>query len=191
MRSPWPLLVVAPLAAACVGKKTAADPSNSSPAALGQTAPRAGTPPETNVRVCARDAKEIAPCVEDCDRGLVSSCAILATRFENGDGIPRDTPQAARLHERACELRDATSCVTAARMHAAGRGVSPNRMKQMELLSRACRLGDSAACTVPAKAYATGAGVAQDEVRARELYEHACAGGVETACEAIGVTPNN
>jgi hypothetical protein len=132
-------------------------------------------------RECTHDGKDATPCAEECDRGIASSCAELASRVERA----RDLPRAVALHERACELRDAASCVAAARMHAAGAGVPPSRARQVELLGAACRLGDGFACAIPAKAYATGAGVPANEGRAIELWQHACGAGVESACEAV------
>lgn len=136
-------------------------------------------------RICTHDGKDLAPCVEDCDRGIASACSVVATRIERGDGVPKDLTRAVRLHERGCELHDAASCVSAARMHASGAGVPPSRARQVDLLGAACTLGDALACAVPAKAFASGAGVARDERRAAELWQHACAGGVATACEAL------
>jgi len=136
-------------------------------------------------RICMHDAKDLAPCTEECDRGIAVACTVLALRVERGDGSPRDITRAVRLHERACELRDAGSCVSAARMHASGAGVPPSRARQVELLAVACKLGDALACSLPAKAFANGTGVPHDERRATELWERACAGGVPSACEAI------
>jgi len=142
------------------------------------------------VRPClhdARDAKDLAACGEECDRGIASSCTLLAQRLERGDGIALDLPRAVRLEERACEvLQDPGACVNAARMHAEGRGVPPSRARQIELLAAACTLGDPFACVVPARALATGSGVVRDPRRATDLWQRACAGGVERACEAIG-----
>jgi TPR repeat protein len=140
-------------------------------------------------RICVHDAKDLAPCSEDCDRGIAFACGVVAVRIEKGDGVPKDPTRAVRLHERACELRDAASCVAAARMHASGAGVPPSRARQVELLGTACLLGDVLACAVPAKAFANGAGVARDEPRAAELWQRACAGGVATACEALERAP--
>lgn len=138
------------------------------------------------LRVCSREAKDALPCAEECDRGIASSCAVLATRTEHGAGVPRDLTRAVMLHERACELKDSGSCTIAARMHASGTGVPPSRAKQLDLLSHACLLGDPIACALPARAFASGAGVMRDERRARELWQRACGGGVESACEALG-----
>jgi len=136
-------------------------------------------------RACLHDAKDLAPCVEDCDRRLVFACTVLASRTERGDGAPRDLTRAVHLHERACELHDAASCVSAARMHAAGAGVPPSRARQVELLATACKLGDALACSMPARALASGNGVPRDERRATELWERACTAGIASACEAI------
>jgi TPR repeat protein len=131
------------------------------------------------LQACVRDAKDLSACVEDCDRGIATSCAILAARTH-------DATRAVSLHERACELKESASCVTAARMHASGSGVPPSRAKQLELMVTACTLGDAIACGMPAKAFATGNGVVRDERRARELWQRGCGGGVESACHALG-----
>ncbi len=136
-------------------------------------------------RACMHDAKDFTPCSEDCDRGIAFACTIVAMRIERGDGAPKDLTRAVRLHDRACELRDAPSCVSAARMHAIGSGVPPSRAKQVELLGNACTLGDAHACAVPAKAFANGTGVTRDERRAADLWQRACAGGIESACAHI------
>ena len=136
-------------------------------------------------RICVHDSKDLAPCSEDCDRGIAFACGVVATRIEHGDGAPKDLTRALRLHERACELRDAASCVAAARMYERGAGVPPSRAKQVELLGTACTLGDALACSVAAKAFANGTGVVRDERRAADLLQRACAGGVATACEEL------
>ena len=136
-------------------------------------------------RLCSRETKDPLPCSEECDRGIAFACALIATRLERGDGVPRDLTRAVVMHERACELRDAASCVSAARMHASGSGVPPSRAKQVELLARACTLDDPLACGVPAKAFANGTGVPRDERRAAELRQRACAAGVASACEEL------
>ncbi len=139
-----------------------------------------------NARVCTHDGKDVAPCAEDCDRGLASGCALLAARVEHGDRVPMDLTRAVVLYERARELRDAPSCVSASRMHASGAGVPPSRTRQLDLLSKACVGGDATSCVQAAKAFARGVGVPRDERRAAELWQRACTGGIESACDALG-----
>lgn len=135
------------------------------------------------LRACTHEAKDFAPCIEDCNRGIAFGCAIAAGRFERGEAL--DLTRSVHMYERACELRDAAACVSAARMHASGHGVPPSRARQVELLATACALGDALACAIPAKAYAKGSGVPKDERRAKDLRERACAGGAQDACDAI------
>lgn len=151
----------------------------------------ASSPAEAGApRVCTHDAKDLAPCAEDCDRAIAFACAVVATRTERGDGVGVDLTRAVHLHERACDLRDAPSCVSAARMHASGRGVPPSRTKQIELLALACMLGDAHSCGIPAKALSSGTGVQRDERRAAELWQRGCAGGDSSACaEAEAAAP--
>jgi len=178
------LYVVAGAAAACASGRGLA-PSEGPTAGSAELGPSSVPADASAPRVCTFDAKDLAPCAEDCDRGIGFACTVVASRLERGDGAPRDLPRAVRLHERACELRDAAACVSAARMYASGSGVPPSRSRQVELLGVACLLGDALACALPAKAFASGNGVARDEARARELWQRACAGGVESACEAV------
>jgi len=152
--------------------------SSESPLGGGVPSPAEG---EHGPRICVHDAKDLTPCVEDCDRGIVSGCASSATRAEK----ERNLPSAVRLYERACELHDAASCVSAARLVGSGAGVPPSRSRQLELLASACLLGDALACNVPAKAYASGNGVTRDKRRATELWGRACTSGVGAACAAI------
>lgn len=161
------------------------------------TTPAASAPPHAThgpsappvdagaARVCMHDTKDLAPCVEDCDRGIAFACTVVAQRLERGEGVAQDLTRAVHLHERACELRDAPSCVSAARMHASGRGAPPSRSRQIELLGVACTLGDAHACSIPAKAFASGTGVPRDERRAAELWQRGCAGGDEAACAEV------
>jgi len=167
---------------ACGGRRTPS--SANEPAQVGTTTSTPGDAGALTVRACIHGAKDLTPCGEDCDRGIASGCAILAEDAERAKSPTR----AVVLHERACELKEASACVSAARMHAAGSGVPPSRKKQIDLLETACRLGDGFACSVPAKAYATGNGVARDEQRAHDLWQRACAAGVEQGCEEIGET---
>lgn len=135
------------------------------------------------IKLCVHGAKDLAPCLEDCDHSIATACAVVATRMERGDGVPRDLTRAVRLHERACELRDVASCVSAARMHSSGSGVPPSRAKQIELLEKACTLGDGVACAIAARAFDKGTGVVRDEARATVLWRRACIAGVAAACE--------
>lgn len=141
------------------------------------------------MRACMHDAKDLAPCTEDCDRGIAFACTLIAGRAERGDGVPKDLTRVAHLYERACELRDVASCITAARMHASGSGVPPSRARQVDWLERACALGDGTACVIAAKAFDGGAGVPHDERRADELWRKACVAGVTSACEAADGEP--
>ena len=175
--------IVATALAACAARGGGAGSELSSGAPLPREA--VGIHDDGGARLCIHDAKDVTPCIEDCDRGIGSACSLVADRIERGDGVPRDPTRALGFHERACELRDPGACVLAARMFAAGRGVSPNRARQMDLLAAACALGDAAACSVPAKAFAAGAGVTRDARRAQDLWERACTGGVEAACDVL------
>lgn len=186
MRGVVPLLLVASCAAHREGPPVETAPQPGTATTL--SADAASEP----ARVCSHDATDpraLVPCNEECDRGIPSSCALLAGRFERGDGIAKDLTRAATLHERACELRDALACVSAARMHAGGHGVPPNRGRQIELLVQACHLGDGSACNIAARALASGAGVPKDERRAAELVRKACAAGIEAACEGAADGP--
>lgn len=184
----WPYVSLVAIASACGGPAARGTLSSGTPG--GATGADEPAPTESAdagaLRVCTREAKDPLPCAEDCDRGIASSCAVLATRTEHGEGVPRDLTRAVTLHERACELKDSASCMVAARMHASGAGVPPSRAKQLDLLAHACLLGDPLACALPARAFASGAGVLRDEQRARELWQRACGGGVESACTALG-----
>jgi hypothetical protein len=174
------------LALSCGARAASPAQSNNGSLASADTTATTNAIDAAAPRVCARDAKDLGACVDECDRGIGIACADAAARVERGDGVPKDLTRVVSLHERACELREIGSCVTAARMHAAGTGVPPSRAKQLELLSSACKLGDASACVVPAKAYANGSGVPKDLARATDLYERACSAGVEHACDALG-----
>ena len=169
------------LVLACVPARTGAIVQGP-PAAPANGATEVLAAPDTGApRVCVHDPKELAPCTEDCDRGIAFACAVVAARAE----LVKDLPRAVHVLERACELRDAASCVSASRMHANGRGVPPSHARQIQLLSVACILGDTHACSIPAKAFASGTDVPRDERRAAELWQRGCAGGDESACAQV------
>jgi TPR repeat protein len=135
-----------------------------------------------SIGTCTPDAKDDhGACRIDCDVGLASACAILASRGEH-EGHPSI---ALHYHEKACELRDPAGCVAAARMHANGLGAPRNRAKQLELLTAACNLGETTACSTAAKAFVSGSGVERDPNRARALWERACTSGDSLACDAV------
>lgn len=182
------VLVASSAALGCASSRAPA--RTGGPAAGGTETPAPSSPATESVRACTHDAKDLAPCVEDCDRGIVFACTVVAGRVERGDRAPLDPTRALRLHERSCELGDASSCVSAARMHAVGSGAPPSRARQIELLGRACMQGDVLACAVPAKAFDAGSGVPRDARRATELWQRACAGGVASACAALGEESN-
>lgn len=129
------------------------------------------------IGTCRPDESDPRGCVEECDRGVVGSCAEAAVHFEKGRGAPRDLPRAARLYERACDGRDAAACMALASLYASGDGVTRDAARQLGLLERACDLGYGAACWLPAKR-ATG-----DKRRA--LLEKGCGGGDERCCEVL------
>jgi TPR repeat protein len=139
--------------------------------------PGGGSLLDAALRLCRADESDPRGCVEECDRGLVSSCAEAAARFEKGRGADRDLPRAARLYERACDGRDAAACMALAGLYASGDGVTRDVAKQSALLERACDLGYGAACWIPAKR-ASG-----DKRRA--LLEKGCGGGDERCCEVL------
>lgn len=166
------------LVAACGGQaKSAGTSSGAAETARRKTTEAAPDAGAFTPRTCVHDFKDPRPCSEECDRGIATSCAILA-------GRSHDT-WAVQLYERACDLRDASACTTAARFHASGKGVTPDRAKQMDLLTKACRFGQAESCSTPAKAFATGNGVPRDERKATELWERGCSGGIESACNAL------
>jgi TPR repeat protein len=135
-----------------------------------------------SIGTCTPDAKDDhGACRIDCDVGLASACAILASRGEH-EGHPST---ALHYHEKACELRDPAGCVAAARMHANGLGAPRNRAKQVELLTVACNLGEATACSIAAKAFVSGSGVERDPSRASSLWERACTSGDRIACDKV------
>ena len=167
--------------AACGGAGRAATPS----APVGPATTTSTMAADAGVLVlCVPDGKDTAPCAEECNRGIASSCEILADRIST-----HEPARAVALHERACDLRDPAACVAAARMHGAGRGVVPDRKRQVELLVAACNLGDTTSCSSAARALSTAAGVPQDDARARALWQRACLGGDASSCEDVESTP--
>lgn len=129
------------------------------------------------------------------------SCASLAARLEQGEGIARDVVRAAGLYGRACGLGDALGCRRAAEMFESGRrghvatlqspsppqpappDLARDMARAVELHGRACELGDTEACFVAARLLTDGEGAPPDRPRALSLFERACDDALAPACE--------
>ncbi len=101
----------------------------------------------------------------------------VAFQLEQGQGVPKDVPQAMAIYKRGCDGGLGNSC------HNLGALTQPTDPKQAaELYTRGCQGGFAPSCGNLAQLYTDGEGVAKDPVRATELRKQACAGGVTSAC---------
>ncbi len=121
-----------------------------------------------------------------CGNGIADACALLATNYDFGLGVPQDDGRATELRLRACEDGSLPiNCSVAGAAYLAGRGVGEDPARARELFGRACSEGDPRGCYELARLNAAGEGGAQNTERAAELFRQACDAGHRTACASL------
>lgn len=124
-------------------------------------------------------------CREQCDRGDINSCDVLAMMTWHGKGVAKDSAAAAALYAKACDRDDRIACANVGVMTYRGDGVAQDKAKGAAFFDRACRLGALDACANLATAYAFGAGVAVDKARASSLLTRGCDAGSADSCSRL------
>ncbi len=74
------------------------------------------------------------------------SCVFAGQAREYAHGVPKDDAEAARLYERACELKWPAGCYNLAIMLEDGRGVAQDLKRASDLYQMACAAGARLSC---------------------------------------------
>lgn len=130
-----------------------------------------------------------------CDERVGRACNLLATHYEDAQGVAKDTTKAMALYTQACELEEARGCENLGRMYASEESFKDTSksntfyQKGTLLYEKQCNSGtDAGACTNLGINYANGAGVPKDQAKANELYKKGCDGGSANACNNLGAS---
>jgi TPR repeat protein len=128
----------------------------------------------------------VPPLDPACGGAAAASCAALAVRLAEGDGVAKDGPRSIELFRRACEGGDAGACFNLGLSYDRGSFVPADKGQALSLYRRACDGRNPPACVNLAWSYENGAGVAKSGATAAELYGKACAFGNATGCSNLG-----
>ena len=96
------------------------------------------------------DASErtVSGCQTACHyEGSATSCLILATMYEHGEGVRRDYIRACTYYQKACNDGLAPGCHGLGMMYQRGRGVKTDLQKARTFYKKACDRGYKKACS--------------------------------------------
>ena len=96
--------------------------------------------------MCLAAERPVRELVEECEAGVMHSCAAAALRYRHGDAAPRDLRAAFRYFEKACEGGLNFACGYAGDMLYSGHGVEREPDAGIALMRRACAEGDGWSC---------------------------------------------
>jgi TPR repeat protein len=65
-----------------------------------------------------------------CDKGDADACSTPASRYSDGDGVPKDQAGELKFRTRACDLGDGSECVLAAYSVMEGEGTKKDGAAQ-------------------------------------------------------------
>ncbi|MBS2016068.1 MAG: SEL1-like repeat protein [Deltaproteobacteria bacterium] len=149
--------------------------------------PKGLLPAETGVCV-PRDApvlhlcapEDPADCGIQCEKGSLSSCAILGRSYAIGRGVPHDLSKAKTILTAACDKGSAQACGRLAEVHLAEKELA----KASALFEKACSAGWFTACETMGKMGVAFPGMAKVDVYA--MFKRSCAGGDAEGCWGLG-----
>src|SRR5262249_46084019 len=117
---------------------------------------------------CRSDAPQ--DCAIQCERGSVSSCAVLSGLLLQA----KDYAKALSFATKACDGGQAAACTTVGRIYENGNGVGQDIGKATDLYRRSCEGGAAIGCGYFADMVESGRGVTADPQRAVTLRQRAC-----------------
>ncbi len=118
-----------------------------------------------------------------CDGGVGAGCTALATRYQQGDGVPPDPARAKLLFAQGCTAEDGQACLSLAQtLQATG---APSA-EVNELLITACDLGHHTACGEAAQRLYNASTQHEPATLAR-MGRKGCDADVAQACLVLGV----
>jgi TPR repeat protein len=119
-----------------------------------------------------------------CDLGDTNACYNGAIMVDEGMGVRKDKPLAARMYDTACEGEDAESCANASYLYLVGKkGVEKDEARALELAQKACTLEAGWGCHLAGVIYVDGLGLERDYAHATEAFAQACAHGFDYSCK--------
>jgi len=119
-----------------------------------------------------------------CDLGETDACYNGAIMVDEGMGVPKDRPLAARLYDAACAGDDAESCAAASYLFLVGKkGVDRDEAHALELAEKACALDAAWGCHLAGVIYMDGLGLERDYAEATVRFARACVLEFEYACK--------
>jgi TPR repeat protein len=84
---------------------------------------------------------------EACEAGDAAACYGLGTKYENGQGAPKDPARALKFHEKACETGVLPACLGLALKYESGQGARKDPARALMLFEKACVWGLYDACS--------------------------------------------
>jgi hypothetical protein len=122
-----------------------------------------------------------------CDLKNEELCAMLATSYALGRGVPKDGKRALELAGKSCEDGAAMGCAITAGIYDRGFGVPMDRARGTRLYERACDAGSDIGCIAAAQAYGEGRpGVAVNRAKMVDYFDRACDAGEAFGCVNAG-----
>jgi len=165
------------------------------------------------LHLCAPE--DPADCGVQCERGSLSSCAILGRSYAIGRGVPHDVPKAKTILTAACDKGSAQACGRLAEVHFAEKDIAratalfekscaagwftacetagrigfalPGAAKidVFSMFKRSCAGGDPEGCWGLGSLFATGLGVKKSDTEAYPYFRRACEGGARLGCVSL------
>lgn len=108
-------------------------------------------------------------------------------KYQNGDGVQKDSAKAAELFQKAAAQGDAQSQFFLGSLYAIGEGVPKSSTKAVELFGQSAAQGFAPAQYYLGAMYGKGEGVQKDDSKAVELYMQAASQGLAGAQFTLGV----
>ena len=152
------------------------------------------------------NTKEGAAAYEQaCDAGNSLACTNLGFIYQNGEGLPKDLREAARLYKLGCRGSSCAApnnlgCVNLGRFYRDGIGVEPDPRHALQLFREVCErkpvdaedAGHIArSCSLAGTVMLYGKDVPRDSPRALALLERGCASNDTFGCYNLGVLYDN
>jgi len=109
--------------------------------------------------------------------GDASALTNLALQYEEGEGVPKNEAEAARLYRQAADLGNRQAILNLGGLYHDGRGVTQDYAAAVRLYQKAADLGDPQAMTNLGVTYAHGEGVPKNGPEAVRWYQKAVEAG--------------
>jgi uncharacterized protein len=129
------------------------------------------------------ESGENAEQLKRCQQGSGKACEDLAVRYEHGADLPYSPVVAARLHEKACGLKESTACSMAGLQYQLGRGVEKDLDRAHQFFKRGCET-EASSCYWLGQ-FLEDQGPFQDLPKAIAAYKKECASRSGVSCTSI------